>query len=145
MANSSRQQNCCLRIPDEMRLQINSRAALEGCTPSELIKGAITEYLTKDINIQAQELGVLEALRGQLNFLDKKTELLSSLWLFWLKYYFALTKGFGDIPQEVIDEQFKKGEYRKNMMIKDYKEKMKKQPSFLETLLADYLGKEVRE
>jgi hypothetical protein len=131
------------RVSETMENQIKSRAALEGCSPSDLIRSAISEYLGRDLNIHAQMSGATESLRSDIKFLDKKTELGNSLFLYWLKYYFTFTKGISDIPSEERKALIEAGERRQRVMLESFKKDMKRNSqTLLEILLADYLAEE---
>ncbi len=131
------------RALKSMELQIKSRAALEGCSQSDLIRSAISEYLGRDLNIHAQMSGAIESLRSDIKFLDKKTELGNSLFLYWLKYYFTFTKGISDIPSEERKALIEAGERRQQVMLDSFRKDMKRnERTLLEILLADYLAEE---
>lgn len=134
-----------IRITERLYSEIKERALLEGCNPSELVRGAVKDYLTRDLKIQSQVLGAVESLRSDIKYVDKKTELFSSLWMYWLQYYFTFTKGFGDLPADQRKVLIEAGKRRQKTMIDSYKKDMKAQPALIEVLLADYLGQEVRE
>jgi|GEM_PF-6839460 len=132
-----------IKLDEHLLLEIKNKALLEGCNPSELIRSAITEYLTRDINIHSQELGAIESLRSDIKSIDKKLDLFSSLWIYWLRFYFCYVPQFKPQSQEAEDTFFAKGEKMKEDMLSNFKKSFKNSPRLIEILLADYLVKEV--
>jgi hypothetical protein len=131
-----------MRINEAILKQIQACAAVENCSATDLITRAITEYINKDTLIQPQIFGAIEALRGDIKFIDKKVELFSNLWVYWLQFYFAFTPSYSGNPEEA-KAFIESSKRRRTAMLDSFRKDMKTQPKLIEMLLADYLAEDI--
>lgn len=131
------------RIPMQLKKDIDGKAKSENLNNTEFIVKALNNEVYKDINIHNAELGTLqEILRIEKN-IERKIDVFSNIFIYFLKYFFAIhTKELEDKNVHNLNDLFDKGEVRKNTFIKNFRKENKNVVSILETVLADYITEE---
>lgn len=125
-----------VRVPEDLKNLIDTRALQDYKENSELIREALNFYLRKDITRESIIQATLQDLRSQIAMLDKKIEVMNRLFVFWLPYFFATSP---ELPSgEEGTYLIKKANKRAEVMISGFKKDLQKDPIFFETLLADF-------
>ncbi|MGN0731887.1 MAG: hypothetical protein ACI4MA_08300 [Treponema sp.] len=133
-----------LRLEKEFLTQIEEKAALEKMSATEFIEYAIKKELYSDINIQNELLAKFELMHSDINRVSKNLDVLASIFLYYLKYYFSIEKAeIDNISPEMRNAVFEQGEKRRNSFIANFKKENRHLKSLFEVLLADYLVKAV--
>ena len=133
-----------LRLEKEFLTQIEEKAALEKMSATEFIEYAIKKELYSDINIQNELLAKFELMHSDINRVSKNLDVLASIFLYYLKYYFSIEKAeIDNISPEMRNAVFEQGEKRRNSFITNFKKENRHLKSLFEVLLADYLIKAV--
>ena len=104
-----------LRLEKEFLTQIEEKAALEKMSATEFIEYAIKKELYSDINIQNELLAKFELMHSDINRVSKNLDVLASIFLYYLKYYFSIEKAeIDNISPEMRNAVFEQGEKRRN-------------------------------
>lgn len=137
------------KADDELNNTIKAKAKLENITVTDLLRRAVTEYLYKDINVQNELLGTLEQINKNIKKTNDQYSVFHSLFLHYLKYFFAVNKSEMDKwkspnnnQQETIQIQTKimetGGDYR-DKFVSSFKKENTHIQNLIEILLADYM------
>ena len=81
-----------IKVDRELNNAIRAKAQLENTTVTDLIRRAICEYLNRDINVSNEILGTLEQINKNVKNCNDEYVLFHSLFLHFLKYFFAIHK-----------------------------------------------------
>ncbi|MGI5066897.1 hypothetical protein [Treponema putidum] len=129
-------------ISKELHTLLKESSLVERKTKSDIIRDALTLYLTQGINDKELVYASLNDSKRRIGYIDKKIE------AFFNYFHFALTTIFAGIPdisihskeeQEVITKNALR---RRNAMFEAYKKNMKDTPSFLQMVLSDFIEHE---
>lgn len=129
-------------ISKELHTLLKDSSVVERKTKSDIIRDALTLYLTQGINDKELVYASLNDSKRRIGYLDKKIE------AFFNYFHFALVSIFAGIPDISIhskEEQAvitKNAVRRRNAMFEAYKKNMKDTPSFLQMLLSDFIEQE---
>ncbi len=81
-----------IKVDKDLHEAIKAKAQLENMSVSDLFRRAIVEYLNRDINVSNEILGTLEQINKNVKNCNDKQMLYHSLFLHFLKYFFAINK-----------------------------------------------------
>ncbi len=133
-----------MRISADLKNQIEAKAVSLGVKPAEVIRSALTEYVQKDVSITNEVLGFLSGIQKDVERLQRRFELHSNVFIFFLRFFFAFEgKELENIPKENRKQFFDKGERRRNDFIRLFKQQTSNKVNVFEMLLADCLGEEM--
>lgn len=140
--DNTQTQRLCIRIPLQLYQDIKTKTALEQTTVTDYVSKAIRNEVYKDVNITNAQLGALQEIISMNKNLDRKLDLFSNLFIYYIKSFFATHKTELDNPAKQNEDLFRYGEGWKNKFIKNFKIENKNVQSILESVLADYLIEE---
>lgn len=129
-------------ISKELHTLLKEASMIDRKTKSDIIRDALTLYLTQGINDKELIYASLNDSKRRIGYVDKKIEALFNY------FHFALTTIFAGIPDISIhskEEQAvitKNALRRRNAMFEAYKKTMKDSPSFLQMILSDLIEQE---
>jgi hypothetical protein len=126
-----------IRVSYEIANFLAVKAKEQHCTESDIIREALNDYLFRDINNANLLLASNQGLKLAMDKVDRKTELLTRLFLFWLKYFFTYAPQLPERREEKV-AQIKIGEARKKGMLEDFKKDLQENPSLIEQLVMDF-------
>lgn len=81
-----------IKVDSDLHEAIKAKAQLEQMNVSDLLRRAIVEYMNRDINVSNEILGTLEQINKNVKSCNDRYVLFHSLFLHFLKYYFAISK-----------------------------------------------------
>lgn len=81
-----------IKVDGDLHEAIKAKAQLEQMSVSDLLRRAIVEYMNRDINVSNEILGTLEQLNKNVKKCNDQYVLFHSLFLHFLKYFFAINK-----------------------------------------------------
>lgn len=129
-----------IRIENKTKKRLEQEADIQGMKVSSLVRSIISDYLQKDIVWQGQMQAVMEMLRNKIDRLNRDVKLFSDLWLYWVEFYFAYTKAFGDMDEKQKKLLIQEGRKRTELMVESFKGHIKeKAPGLVEKIVADYI------
>lgn len=131
------------RLPRGIDQDLSKRAAFENLSKSELCLNYIRNELYKDVNIENAQLGALQELLTLSHKLEKKLDVFSNIFIYYLKYFFATHAK--ELDKDIvgnINELMEKGEINKDIFIKNFKTKNNHMTSLIESLLADFIAQD---
>lgn len=120
---------------------IRLRAGNLGITCNEFIRQACKDYMEKDLKVENALISSLERIESSLNHTTKKVDIFNSVFLYWLKFYFAFSSAdFDNLPsREAQNQKLDKGENKRNIFLKWYKRDNQHMLNIYESLLGDFL------
>lgn len=128
------------RLDKKLKSLIETQAILDGTSESDIIRKALSAYLTKDTNYKAQVEVSLENLKKDVLKMTGELELFSSLFKFWTQYYFTLTTGLGNLSNEQKKIKMETGKNQSKRMMDAFFQTVKdKKTGLVESLVADYM------
>lgn len=147
------------KCDDNFYKEVYARAELDRSTVTELIKKSITEYLYKDVNIQNELLGALEQTQSNIKTVKDEFSLFYSLFVYYLKYYFALsrkeldtwrtqedigkdTKLLSENSKYIFKQNLEKGEETKEKFLNAFKKQSPRMRNLIDVLMAGCLEEE---
>ena len=102
-----------IRVDNDLRKVVDIKAAQMHLSCGELIRRALKEYLYKDSNISNELLSTVQGLKKDLESQKRRLELHSSMFLYYLRFFFAFNEDIiKDIPNEMRKQFFDRGEKR---------------------------------
>ncbi|MCQ2596554.1 MAG: hypothetical protein MJ181_01790 [Treponema sp.] len=134
--------------------ELEVRANLDSCTISDLIKKAVIEYLKKDLNIQNELLGTITQNNSSLKKIMNENKMYHSIFIFYLKYFFATTQSVFDswrIPEDkgkpiadssnaskkIYKDQLEKGQYAVDRFIEQFQKENPQVRNLIDILIAN--------
>lgn len=128
------------KINRELNKVLEKKAKLEQVTKTDLCQKALENELYKDTNIQNELLGATQAIIKNQKRLEKKFDVYSTMFIYFLKYFFtAHSVEF----EKSNHKNFEAGEERKEKFIQNFKMENKQMSNIIEALLADYVAQEI--
>lgn len=132
---------CSVRFKNELYEEIKARAAVKNITESEFIRKCVESQLASDLEMQDELVATIGSFKSELLNVKREVKIFSSMFVYWLKYYFTLSGSeFDELPDgDVKKLAFAKGEIRKNKFVEMYKKENKSYKSIYEQIVADFL------
>lgn len=131
------------KINRELNKVLEQKAKLEQMTKTNLCEIALEKELYKDVNIQNELLGSNQEIIKTINRLEKKFDVYTSMFIYFLKFFFTAHKEeFNREKIGDINTAFNIGEEKKNNFISLFKQENKHMTNIIEALLADYIIQE---
>lgn len=136
-----------IRVSDELNDVLEKRAASRKIPVSELVRDCIDKQLNLDLDIQNELMVTLGSFRTDLMNVKREMDIFSSMFLYWLRFYFTLSAdSFDEIPEGVARQMaFQKGDDRRDKFISMYKRDNPHLQTLFEQLFADFAMKENEE
>ena len=128
------------KINRELNKVLEKKARLEQVTKTDLCQKALENELYKDTNIQNELLGSTQAIIKNQKRLEKKFDVYSTMFIYFLKYFFTAHKIEFENSKS---SSFEIGEERKNKFIDNFKLENRQMSNIIEALLADYVAQEL--
>ena len=132
---------CSIRFTAECYEEIKARAAARKISESEFVRKCVEKQLSSDLEIQDELVATIGSFKGELMNVKREIKVFSGMFVYWLKYYFALSgSDFDELPDgEAKRIAFQKGEARKNKFVDMYKKDNKSYKSIYEQIVADFM------
>ena len=136
-----------VRVDDEFYEVLEIKAKNKKTSISELVRNVIEDDLEKDIDFHNEIISTFGLFKSDLLNLKREMNVFSSMFMYWLRFYFTLSgQDFDSIPEGKPREiAFEKGEERRDKFLQLYKRENKQMKSLFEQLFADYAVKEKEE
>lgn len=133
-----------IRVDNDLRKVVDIKAAQMHLSCGELIRRALKEYLYKDSNISNELLSIVQGLKKDLESQKRRLELHSSMFLYYLRFFFAFNEDIiKDIPNEMRKQFFDRGEKRRDDFINLFRNQKISRTNYLELLLGEFLAESV--
>ena len=133
-----------IRVDNDLRKVVDIKAAQMHLSCGELIRRALKEYLYKDQNISNELLSTVQGLKKDLESQKRRLELHSSMFLYYLRFFFAFNEDIiKDIPNEMRKQFFDRGEKRRDDFINLFRNQKISRTNYLELLLGEFLAESV--
>lgn len=130
------------QVDEVLNNQLKHKAMLENTSVSNIIRTSVNEYINKDVNIQTNLFASCEAIRQKIKKTEDKLDLFTNLFIYWLEYYFAYTKSFGEMDDSEKQTMLESGRKRQEALITRFKKQMKDKKKLFETLICDYINQD---
>ena len=133
-----------IRVDNDLRKVVDIKAAQMHLSCGELIRRALKEYLYKDSNISNELLSTVPGLQKDLESQKRRLELHSSMFLYYLRFFFAFNEDIiKDIPNEMRKQFFDRGEKRRDDFINLFRNQKISRTNYLELLVGEFLAESV--
>lgn len=138
-----------IKVDSDLHEAIKAKAQLEQMSVSDLLRRAIVEYMNRDLNVSNEILGTLEQINKNVKDCNDHYVLFHSLFLHFLKYYFAISKS--ELDKWVSPDHKKentlimrnnimsKGAEYRDSFIENFKSENKHLRSKVDRLLLDFM------
>jgi hypothetical protein len=136
--------NIKIRVPESLANLIAVKAKEQRCTDSDIMRDALNDYLFKGIHDEELLFSHVSAMKRSIEAVDRKADLLSRLFIFWLRYYFTYAPQLPSGKEEK-KTQIKIGEQRKKVMLEEFKKDIQENPSLMERLVLEFFEFEQTE
>ncbi len=143
------------KVDKDLHDAIRAKSEFENTTVTDLIKRAVVEYLNKDINVSNEILGTLEQINKNIKKCNDQYSVFHSLFLHYLKYYFAINKveidkwvspdGNQSNTIALRNNIMKSGESYRDLFVQNFSKENKHLRKLIEILLLDYMTEPVEE
>lgn len=120
------------------------RSADENLSANALINKALTLYLTKDIEDESLLIAKLTELQRQFEFLQKKIDLSQKKDIQWEIFLLAMMPELPSDPA-ARDIKIKRANQRYSQFLTSFKDRSRRLPSMLESVLGDMQEQPVRD
>lgn len=130
------------QVDEILNEQLKHKAVLENTSVSNIIRTSVNEYINKDTNIQTNLFGSCEAIRQNIKKTEDKIDIFTNLFLYWLEYYFAYTKSFGEMEDSEKQAMLESGRKRQEALLARFKKQTKEKKKLFETLVCDYINQD---
>jgi predicted HicB family RNase H-like nuclease len=125
------------RLSQERSRAITVEAASKHCSVGDVLRTAAENHLLKEIDDANLIIEHLPKIMRKQERLQESVELLSELFIFWLRYFFAYAPSFSSEEDRI--RQTKIGEIVKDRMLEHFKKyKMENKKSWFEQLIMEY-------
>ncbi|MCR5401898.1 MAG: ribbon-helix-helix protein, CopG family [Treponema sp.] len=133
-----------IRVSDDMIDVLEKISAARKIPVSEIVRECIDKQLNTDLDIQNELMVTLGTFRSELMNVKREVNVFSSLFVYWLRFYFTLSaESFDEIPEGVARHMaFQKGDDRRDKFLAMYKRDNPHLHNLFEQLFADYAIKE---
>ena len=138
-----------IKVDKDLHEAIKAKAQLERMNVSDLLRRAIVEYLNKDINVSNEILGTMEQINKNVKKCNDQYVLFHSLFLHFLKYYFAINKsemdkwkspdGNRENTLAVRNTIMKTGAEYRDMFVSNFGNENKHLRKLIDTMLLDFM------
>jgi predicted DNA-binding protein len=126
-----------VRLPPEIIELLKITSLQQKRDESVIIREALSVYLNQDIDSGILVNASLQGIQNDISFAKYKVEILHRLFIFWLPYFFVTSP---ELPQtEERKAMIEKAKTRTASMMDQFKKEVRNAPSFLESLLADFI------
>ncbi len=142
-----------IKVDKDMHDAIKAKAQLEKMSVSDLFRRAVVEYLNKDINVSNEILGTMEQINKNIKKCNDQYVLFHSLFLHFLKYYFAIEKSEMDkwkSPDNNMENTLiirnnimKKGSEYRDMFVSNFAKENIHLRKLIDTMLLDFMTEPV--
>lgn len=132
------------KINKELLKALETKCRAEQITKTEMCAIALEKELYKDVNLYNELLGTSQEIIRIQNRIEKKFDIYSSMFVYFLKYFF--TAHMAELNKENVgslNAAFAIGEEKKEKFLKNFKLENKQMTNIIESLLADYIAQEV--
>ena len=133
-----------IRLSNSLREILEVRAHAKKIPLSEFIRQSLEKQTSGDIEIQNELVDTLGQLRSEILNIKREVNIFSSMFIYWLRFYFTLAgQEFDAIPEGAARQvQFKKGDERRDKFLAMYKRDNTNMRTLFEQLFADFLTEE---
>lgn len=117
---------------------IIEKTLIKKCTKTDYVIEAIKNDLTKDVNLENQQLGMLNEIYTSIKNNTRKLDIFSSLFLYFIKFFFAIHNENLKLMEDKNDI-FKEAEKARESFLKFYKLENKRTLTVVDALLNDFI------
>lgn len=138
-----------IKVDGDLHEAIKAKAAMEKMSVSDLLRRSVVEYLNRDINVSNEILGTMEQINKNVKKCNDQYVLFHSLFLHYLKYFFAVNKS--EIDRWVSPDHKKentiamrnnimnKGAEFRDLFVENFCSENKHLRKLIDTLLLDFM------
>lgn len=130
-----------LRLTDKVQEIVELRANQRKISVSEFVRECLEQETMGDIEIQNELISTLGQLRSEILNIKREVNVFTSMFIYWLRFYFTLAgQEFDAIPEGSARQvQFKKGDERRDKFLAMYKRDNRHMRTLFEQLFADFM------